>query len=76
MCMEKRTTFNNATDSLEAENKSFNKGSMIIYRYQITCKCDHDKKCARVLSKPEQGWAEYMGSHANGNFNKRPKRRF
>lgn len=67
----------NSTDNQETLHfKNFNKGHMVVYRLQITCKCEQGKKCARVLPKREQGWTEYMGSLANGYFNERPTRRF
>ena len=49
---------------------------LTLHRFQVTCKCDRDSKCARVLPQREQGWSGYMGSLNNGYFNKRPVVRF
>lgn len=68
--------FNHTDSADDAYMKNFNKGQMVLYRIQVTCKCDVDKKCARVLPKQEQGWSEYMGSLVNGYFTERHEKRF
>ena len=75
-CLSKRlnkTTFDNQKT---ANKKNFNNGKLTLYRFQVTCKCEKDKICAKVLPKKEQGWSGYMGSLTNGYFNTRPKARF
>ena len=45
---------------------------LTLHRFQVTCKCRRNSRCARVLPQREQGWSGYLGSLNNGYFNKRP----
>jgi len=64
--------------NLTTNSKKYDKyaGKLTLYRYEITCVCEKDQQCAKVLPKKEQGWTGYMGSLTNGYFLQRDERRF
>jgi len=55
--------------------KNIHLGSMTVYRFNIKCICNNvasdNEQCSRMLPMSQQGWGGYMGSVANGFYNKR-----
>ncbi|XP_065664326.1 uncharacterized protein LOC100208465 isoform X3 [Hydra vulgaris] len=71
VCLQSRYNGTLFDDFKSMQAKNFNKGTMTLYRYQVTCACEIGMKCAKVLPQHKQGWTGYMGSMGNGYFNNR-----